>query len=103
MPWAERPNELEVRHLPLKEVGANDVLIQVGKAGICPWDLRAFSGLSSSVAFPRVLGHEMAGVVAAVGENVKFIKPIGIEVCDMNGLDRILILKHFGEVMGKAG
>ncbi|PKO07232.1 MAG: threonine dehydrogenase [Chloroflexi bacterium HGW-Chloroflexi-3] len=81
--WAERPNELELRHLPLQEVGVNDVLIQVGKAGICPWDLRAFSGLSSSVAFPRVLGHEMAGVVAAVGENVKFIKPGQRVVPDM--------------------
>jgi L-iditol 2-dehydrogenase len=73
--WAEKPGEVEVRHLPLKEVGDNDVLIHVGKAGICPWDLRAYSGLSSSVAFPRVLGHEMAGIVEAVGKNVKIIKP----------------------------
>ena len=73
--WAEKPKELEVRHLPLKDVDDNDVLIHVGKAGICPWDLRAYSGLSSSVAFPRVLGHEMAGIVEAVGKNVKIIKP----------------------------
>ncbi len=73
--WAEKPQELEVRHLPLEPVGENDVLIHVAKSGICPWDLRAFSGLSSSVAFPRVLGHEMAGVVEAVGKNVRIIKP----------------------------
>jgi len=81
--WAEKPNELELRYLPLKEVGENDVLIKVGKAGICPWDLRAYSGLSSSVAFPRVLGHEMAGVVEAVGKNVKFIQPGQRVVPDM--------------------
>lgn len=73
--WAEQPNQMEVRYLPLKEVEENDVLIHVGKVGICPWDLRAWSGLSSSVAFPRVLGHEMAGIVEAVGKNVKIIKP----------------------------
>lgn len=81
--WAEKPNELELRYLPLKEVGENDVLIKVSKAGICPWDLRAFSGLSSSVAFPRVLGHEMAGIVEAVGKNVKFIQPGQRVVPDM--------------------
>lgn len=81
--WAEKPNELELRYLPLKEVSENDVLIKVSKAGICPWDLRAFSGLSSSVAFPRVLGHEMAGIVEAVGKNVKFIQPGQRVVPDM--------------------
>lgn len=81
--WAEKPNQLELRQLPLKEIGENDVLIKVAKAGICPWDLRAYSGLSASVAFPRVLGHEMAGVVEAVGKNVKFIQPGQRVVPDM--------------------
>lgn len=69
--WAERPNELELRRRPLPEVKDEDVLIRVAYTGICPWDVRAFSGLSSSVAFPRILGHEVAGHVAAVGKNVK--------------------------------
>ncbi len=73
--WAERPNELEVRQVPMIEIEENEVLIEVAYVGICPWDVRAFSGLSSSVAFPRILGHEMAGIVRAVGKNVKIIKP----------------------------
>jgi len=43
----------------------DEVLIKVAYAAICPWDVRAYSGLSSSVAFPRVLGHEVSGIVAA--------------------------------------
>lgn len=81
--WAEKPNELELRHVPIKEVRDNEVLIKVGYCGICPWDLRAFSGLSSSVAFPRVLGHELAGIVAETGENVKIIQPGQRVVPDM--------------------
>jgi L-iditol 2-dehydrogenase len=69
--WCERPNELELRWQPVPEVGDDDVLVRVAYTGICPWDIRAFSGLSSSVAFPRVLGHEVSGYVAAFGKNVK--------------------------------
>ncbi|MEA4908350.1 MAG: alcohol dehydrogenase catalytic domain-containing protein [Chloroflexi bacterium] len=68
--WCERPNELEVRRVPVHSVGDHDVLIKVAYAGICPWDVRAYSGLSSSVAFPRILGHELSGTVAAVGKDV---------------------------------
>lgn len=81
--WAERPNELEVRHVPMIKIEEDEVLIKVAYAGICPWDLRAFSGLSSSIAFPRILGHEMAGVVMEVGKNVKVIKPGQRVVPDM--------------------
>ncbi len=69
--WCEKPNELELRRLPVHQPGDEDVLVKVAYTGICPWDVRAFSGLSSSVAFPRILGHEVAGWVAGFGKNVK--------------------------------
>ncbi len=68
--WCETPGQLELRHNPLFELGDNDVLIRVAYTGICPWDVRAFTG-KSSVAFPRVLGHETTGTIAAMGGNVK--------------------------------
>lgn len=69
--WCERPNELELRKMPVHQPGDDDILVKVAYTGICPWDVRAFSGLSSSVAFPRILGHEVAGWVAGFGKNVK--------------------------------
>lgn len=78
--WCERPNEIELRWQPIPEVGDDDVLVRVAYTGICPWDVRAFSGLSSSVAFPRVLGHEVSGYIAALGKNVKNLE-IGQPVC----------------------
>ncbi len=78
--WCEKPNEVEVRRQPVYEVGDDDVLVRVAYTGICPWDVRAFSGLSSSVAFPRVLGHEVSGRVTAFGKNVKGLT-VGQAVC----------------------
>ncbi len=69
--WCEAPNQLELRQVPVHELGDDDVLVKVAYTAICPWDVRAFSGLSSAVAFPRILGHEVAGRVAAVGKNVR--------------------------------
>ncbi len=71
--WSEEPGQLELRRRPIFDVGDDDVLVQVAYTGICPWDVRAFSG-KSSVAFPRVLGHECAGHVAATGENVQHLE-----------------------------
>ncbi|MDR3564219.1 MAG: alcohol dehydrogenase catalytic domain-containing protein, partial [Negativicutes bacterium] len=78
--WCEKPNQVEVRRVPIYEPAENEVLIKVAYAAICPWDVRAYSGLSSSVAFPRVLGHEVSGTVAAIGKRVKNIQ-VGQRVC----------------------
>jgi L-iditol 2-dehydrogenase len=78
--WCEEPNRVEVRQIPVYEPVDDEVLIKVAYAAICPWDVRAFSGLSSSVAFPRVLGHEVSGIVSAIGNKVKNFKP-GQPVC----------------------
>ena len=67
--WSEEPGQLEMRRRSIFEVGDDEVLVKVAYTGICPWDVRAFTG-KSSVAFPRVLGHECAGHVAKVGKNV---------------------------------
>ena len=69
--WCEKPNEVELKYQDIFELGDEDVLIKVAYTGICPWDVRAFTGLKQSVKFPRVLGHESSGYVAAVGKKVK--------------------------------
>jgi len=78
--WCERPNQVEVRRVPVYEPAEDEVLIRVAYAAICPWDVRAYGGLSSSVTFPRVLGHEVSGTVAAIGKKVKDFQ-VGQPVC----------------------
>ncbi|MGC4019936.1 MAG: zinc-dependent alcohol dehydrogenase family protein [Muricomes sp.] len=55
---------------------ADEVLIQVKAAGVCGTDMHIYGGAkgASECYPPVVLGHEFAGVVAEVGENVKRVK-----------------------------
>jgi NADPH:quinone reductase-like Zn-dependent oxidoreductase len=69
------PEVLELRQLPVPEVGPGEVLIRVEAAGVGEWDPFEREGgyaalLGIEPTFPYVLGSEGAGVVAAVGEGV---------------------------------
>lgn len=53
----------------------NEALIRIVTAGICGSDIGAFRGTNGLVSYPRVIGHELAGVVEAIPEdNAKGIK-----------------------------
>jgi 2-desacetyl-2-hydroxyethyl bacteriochlorophyllide A dehydrogenase len=44
-------------------------LIRIRRIGICGTDLHAYQGNQPYFSYPRVLGHELAGVIEAVGDN----------------------------------
>lgn len=74
---------MESREAPMPTYGPDDVLIKVQSVGVCGSDLHYYSKGNIGdfvVNFPFVLGHEAAGVVVEVGENVKTLKP-GDRVC----------------------
>jgi 2-desacetyl-2-hydroxyethyl bacteriochlorophyllide A dehydrogenase len=51
--------------------GAGEVQIKVSHVGICGTDLHVVHGtMDHRVTFPQLIGHEMSGVVAEVGEGV---------------------------------
>ncbi|MGO4342206.1 NAD(P)-dependent alcohol dehydrogenase [Pedococcus sp. 2YAF34] len=53
-----------------REVGANDVLIQIEYAGICHSDIHTVNGDWGPQPFPVVPGHEVVGLVTEVGADV---------------------------------
>ncbi|HEX3005339.1 MAG TPA: NAD(P)-dependent alcohol dehydrogenase, partial [Angustibacter sp.] len=53
-----------------REVGPNDVLIQITHAGICHSDIHTVNGDWGPQPFPVVPGHEIVGVVSEVGSDV---------------------------------
>jgi NAD+-dependent secondary alcohol dehydrogenase Adh1 len=74
----EYGSALELVELPVPEpTGPHDVLVRVGGAGVCATDLHAIDGLMepAGVSLPRVLGHENAGWVEAVGPHVETVTP----------------------------
>ena len=53
-----------------RDVGANDVLIQIEYAGICHSDIHTVNGDWGPQPFPVVPGHEIVGIVTEVGSDV---------------------------------
>ena len=64
--------ELIDREIP--EPGARQVRIRVQACGICHSDVITKEGLFPGISYPRVPGHEVAGVIDAVGTDVKVWK-----------------------------
>src|SRR5579883_1828855 len=70
----ERKPGLWLEEVPRPEVGINDVLIQVDRAGICGTDLHIYKWddwARKTIPTPMVIGHEFVGEVVEVGSNVK--------------------------------
>ena len=57
-----------------RPVGDNDVLIDVKFASICHSDIHQLKGHWGPQQYPQVPGHEIVGIVAAVGKNVTKFK-----------------------------
>src|SRR5436190_16643417 len=68
VPGPKQPFELVERPIPEPSVGT--VRIKVAACGICHSDTLVKEGLWPGIHYPRVPGHEVAGTINAVGENV---------------------------------
>src|ERR1044071_1056219 len=68
----DKPYSLETVDLDPPKRG--EVLVKVGAAGVCRSDLHFQKG-EATIALPAVLGHEGAGTVERVGEDVTLVKP----------------------------
>lgn len=77
------PKKFEVREVPVPKPGDGEVLIQMKAAGVCGSDLHLFLGENPNAIYPRIPGHENAGVVVEVGKNVTAIKPGDPVVVDL--------------------
>jgi L-iditol 2-dehydrogenase len=62
------PREMELREVPRPAAGPGEVLVKIAACAVCGTDLRIFNGGKTRGVYPpRVLGHEIAGVVVDVG------------------------------------
>ena len=69
--YGKEPGSVELRDIPVPDIGEDDVLLRVEAVGICGSDLHQYHGKNSwRVNYPVVLGHEFAGVVDGVGTRV---------------------------------
>lgn len=61
------PGKLVVVDRPQPSPGAGEVLVRVRRAGVCGTDLHIFEGSHPYLEYPRVIGHELSGEIAATG------------------------------------
>ena len=65
---------LRIEDVDVSEPIGHEVLVRVAAVGVCRSDLHHVEGLYPT-DFPSVLGHESAGVVEAVGDQVGYVRP----------------------------
>ena len=71
----DHPGSVELTGMPVPQPGPGEVLVQTLATTICTSDLHDIRENPFGGPLPRVLGHEAAGVVAAVGEGVDGFRP----------------------------
>jgi L-iditol 2-dehydrogenase len=69
--------DVRLEEMPVPEIGPGEVLMRVEASGICGTDLLEWYRRQKA---PLILGHEVAGVIEAVGDGVKQYK-VGDRIC----------------------
>lgn len=106
-------NDIRMAEVPTPEPGAGEVLVRVKGSGVCATDVKILGGSGLPKDLPTILGHEVAGVIEAIGENVSGLKigqrvgvyPIAVcGECFFCRRDRHpLCLKNYGLAHGADG
>ncbi|MGO2240468.1 MAG: Zn-dependent oxidoreductase [Halomonas sp.] len=74
------PHDYQVADIDTPTANAGEVLVRVAFAGICGSDMHIIHGDNAFVRFPRITGHEFAGVVESLGDDVEDVA-VGDRVC----------------------
>jgi 2-desacetyl-2-hydroxyethyl bacteriochlorophyllide A dehydrogenase len=59
-----KPGALAIDQRPAPHRAADEVLLHIRRVGTCGTDYHIFEGLHPFIDYPRVMGHELSGVVA---------------------------------------
>ncbi len=65
---------LTVEEIDISDPRANEVLVHTSVSGVCHSDMHYVDG-KRAIPYPAVLGHEAAGIVEAVGDDVTYVRP----------------------------
>ncbi len=97
------PGVLVSREVPRPLPADGEALFAVKRIGVCGSDFHAFAGRHPAYIYPRVLGHELSGVVLETPENEFGIKPgdrcaidpyVNCGVCEMCRVGRSNCCEH---------
>lgn len=64
------PGRMELQEFPFPEIGDDEALLRVERAGVCGTDAKLYHGDSLRKSFPSILGHEILGRLEHVGKKM---------------------------------
>lgn len=82
----DAPYQARIDEWPTPQPGPGEVLVDVAAAGICAGDIYIYKGVNPYVVYPAIGGHEIAGIVDALGPGVT----------ELNKGDRVVVEPFIG-------
>jgi len=71
----QKPFEFDVIEVDKPVMDIGQALVRVKRIGVCGTDLHAYEGNQPFFTYPRILGHELSGIIESIGENPDGLKP----------------------------
>lgn len=65
----EQPDLFIFKEMEEPELTQGSALVRIRRIGICGTDLHAYKGKQPFFTYPRILGHELAGIIEEIGDN----------------------------------
>jgi L-iditol 2-dehydrogenase len=74
--YGPEPHSVELREVPVPQIGETDVLLAVQAVGVCGTDIHVAyeQNKTGKIKYPVILGHEFGGVIVQAGKNVRGFK-----------------------------
>lgn len=68
------PKDLRIDTVEAPEAGSDGVVVKIVNCGVCPSDVRNWTGAKKGVHYPMRTGHEWVGEIVEIGSNVEGFK-----------------------------
>lgn len=78
----EKPNNIEIREIPMPEVKEGEALLKIRCVGICGADVASYTGNQPFTTYPRIPGHEFSAEIVEIPENDRGLKKGDIITCN---------------------
>src|SRR5919204_887337 len=88
------PHALEVTDAPVPTIEPDEVLVRVVSCGVCTSELDMWEGHADLNGEARFLGHEVSGVVEALGDDVNTLRagdPVAVWVTERGFADYVAV------------
>src|ERR1700742_4436501 len=74
--YASEAHSVELREVPVPEIGNNDVLLAVQAVAVCGTDIHVAyeKHTSGKISYPVILGHEFGGVIVQAAKDLRGFK-----------------------------